>query len=1697
MRTEGALKVMLKLVPVLALALVLSASSCAWALNDYSGWAYKVRISVNNPTSSAATNYPVRINVPAKTYIDAGNLNADMRDLRFADSAGYPLPFWINVTEGMVRNLNNIPVYVKLKSFGAGNNDIFMYFDTSKTKYNKTPKIDGSYTASDTATDYCGDFTSPDAGTPASPYTGQPCGDSTFGKFAFDCTDTDFNADPSCKTTANARWVSKVTFGSVNDAVDVHFRMHYNNHNAFYGYFMMQTGSGSPLPSVANLDKYCGYRMRYEHLATSSANDTLNMDSNKLHIELKTTNCATSSSAGSSVGWTDITGSPLTGWTPYVNSIQDLDITATSSKIRIFANYQQVGSDLSRSGSESWTGGYAGFNRGDFTDGAEFGSNSSDSISPMWFVSNYLGSDPSYSFVGNTDIMIKRILPSADAAYTGQGTIESKPPKAQILEDNVNGDNLDKYVFNGYPTASPTKQLFKTALKISNRGTSTDTFDINLAITGVASQWMLAFDPGTGVLGSSLPGTVGVSGTIGTPSAGSATTGSVTLAGGASTVILITAMPTASALFEGAFGRLIIDAAVSSRTDKLFDNARFLFDVNGNTGCYWKWKLPVTVSYTDSYGTGSLVDYQVQLNLSGMDFTDARADGADIVFTDANGTALPFWTKSYAKGTSTTGAASYWIKVHNLNSGSLGSTTSTTLYMWWGNSGLSASRSSQKATFDLWEDWETDNSIGAQNYSGVGAVVGSTTPTAPDPHGWQNNPQPSNNFNWWSIQNKLDGNAVKAAPHTTTDFGPILSGGDLRWKNYEASYSFYTEFGGTQALYNPVYFQDPGNGWGFEFFNNEFIFRPFAFGTDWTWARQINASAKLGGATFPANNKRYWVKVRVFQKPSDGKTHLKLLVSPTDSGTTAPADTDADSSYTEITPAGTGIVPDTAFNIDNGMIGFGAWDGGVSTDNIRVRQYTEPQPSCSGGSAALTNYSPITTLSTPVLTAPLLNGRPVLLNGSLTTFKWTGDLTAIYADCYVAGDCQTGEDATKKGTISLWGKSDDATPKGFGDQLKAATAGDNNRTVIDDPSWQSDGRYIFTAYDSNGDGTINCTTSTADCIALGTSNAPTLKGLFDVAPATDFSGEASPYTKTSNLIKFVRGQYVAGFPRSEVRNQCSSGNADSCQWKLGDVTHSNPLVMGVPNMLYSDAAYDTFRSANSNRDMVAYFNSNEGMLHAVRMSKFDSSLHKYQVDSSATELWAFVPNALLPVLQNSTDNYHEFTDDGLLRAIDIKSTGTGGSYKSVLVGGLRGGGQSLYALDVTNPRAATLLWEINANTNSATFANIGNTWSAPALGRLCETTPCDSSSTSNRWVAILGSGFTSNGITNLSKPAYLTFVDLESGSVVKQVKVSTKPGNLTSNVGVLRDKYGYIQKAYFGDYYGAVWRVDLSTTTKVSAILASTKTVLADAETLFKPSDYTNSNVTDPANLPLRPVTSQPTVAYSKDSSGNDVWWMYFGTGVYDSYDTAYPNQRLYGLKDTVSVPYADAALTDMTYTTAVNSTKNSWFIELGHNDARDYDYSGSSTATCVTACVALGYSADYCSSKCQNVTTSSSKDRNERVISSPTVYGGFVFLSSFTPKNSACGGGVGRFYAVSFDSGSYNGGLLLFGNALDGRSVSSPTVTEVPSTPLVFTGKSGTGQVIGSGLVDTSNTGLKNNHPLDPSKFFMNVNILLWRRVR
>ena len=1266
---------------------------------------YTVTINVNSAV--AAANYPVRINVDTKTLQQAtASTYVDMRGLRFTNASGTQLPFWIHPTKHAQRTIGNLPVWVQVDSLAAGNTTIYMTYDPTISNANTAP-LPNSNT-------YCGAEVTAvtPAGTllPATPFSGGTCGENVFGNgmFAWDYTESLSYTYPSggCgqwagATASDGEWVngSSYAFNTLTTANNFlfHYRYHLDTTASWNVYLLNQyssTPTSATLSGSHNPDKTTGYRVQVNWISTSGLYY-------KYSIQVQV-----STSAGT---WNNV-GSSMT-WYPYNNTVNEFDIKvsgtpSTSRTISITINGALLGAVTTTSkDSFSNPGGYVGFYSTD-NNGAECDSFQTYTISPIWVINNDLSSEPTASVVGNTDILMDETIPNTvDAAspYLGQNVVEVVP-QMQVLGDYVSGNTLDKYIYSGYPLASiqlGSAQWFKYSMFVNNRGSSSDTFNISLSTTpaSYSGSWNIgyAYPAGSTTVVQNLPGTSG------TP-----TSGQVTLAGGATEEIDVYAMPSINALFQGNQGKLTMNFKTQSTSDFSQDNVQFVGNVEGKSGCYWQYQLPITISYTDSNLTCNLLNYQVLVTLSNVDFSAARSDGADLIFTDASGTMIPFWIKSFTQGSS--GSGSFWVQVPSIASsctpsppnGSCPSSctataANTTIYLWWGNTNFNISQSNESNTFDLWEDWSTGGSstrtVGTRpgcpdGSNDTSSTLNCTGQTA-DPTGWLNNPSPSNPFNWWTIASgvglppiptstsNVSTNSIQTACISggTNDAGPILSNGSANWKNYEVMYTSKGNFCNTKATYNPVLYADSGNMWGFESFTNEFIFRPFTYGSDWTWNYQNSVSSVSGfDSTYPISGDTYINKVRVFHNPSTGLANLIVMSTKANS---TPADADSDTGFYTLG----NINPSAQVTSASGEIGFGGWDGGENYGNIRVRKYCEPDPAnnTTPGSKTATDYHAIETLSTPTITPPLMNGRAVLLTASLTPWTWTGDLTAIYADCYINGDCLSGESQTQLGTISLWGDTSATTPTGFGAELEAAVAGDNNRSLIADPHWQTNGRYIFT--DVAGQ-TGN--------YAFGVTNASTLAPLLFPGLSSTAASAAAP-----NLIRYVRGQYQSAYARSAVRNQCTSGTADTCQWKFDDIVHSNPLVVGIPSMLYSDPNYSTFQNANNGRDLVAYVGTNGGMIHAIRMAYYNTSTNMYQKDTTATELWAFIPNGILGSLSSIANANHQYAADGLLRAIDITSTtsGTpyatvGTAYKTLLVGGLRNGGQSLFAIDITNPEIA-------------------------------------------------------------------------------------------------------------------------------------------------------------------------------------------------------------------------------------------------------------------------------------------------------------------------------------------------------------------------------------------------------------------------
>jgi hypothetical protein len=351
--------------------------------------------------------------------------------------------------------------------------------------------------------------------------------------------------------------------------------------------------------------------------------------------------------------------------------------------------------------------------------------------------------------------------------------------------------------------------------------------------------------------------------------------------------------------------------------------------------------------------------------------------------------------------------------------------------------------------------------------------------------------------------------------------------------------------------------------------------------------------------------------------------------------------------------------------------------------------------------------------------------------------------------------------------------------------------------------------------------------------------------------------------------------------------------------KLGDIFHSNPVIVGEPSQFFEDEGFSGtggFYQAEKDRTKVVIVGTNDGMLHA-----FDAA--------TGIEKWAFIPNSLLQNLKTLM-SYHTYYVDSSPKAADVwfddngDNKKTANEWRTVLVCGLRKGGKSYFALDITDTLNPKYLWEFPNPSDpnySTILSKLGQSWSEPAIGRV-------KVGGYEKWVAFIGGGFDSGN--SLGKAFYV--VDLKTGIPIKgfsglegmDASLEAPPTAIDTNAD------GYIDKVYIGDLKGRMWVFDVS--------------------------DNNNSNWTGKRLFKApdgHPIYYQPAVAF--DKSGTP--WVYFGTGDRENPNDKNSKERFYAVKDDGkgydgkgTYPLQEKDLSDVTTTNKFDPvSKPGWYIQL------------------------------------------------------------------------------------------------------------------------------------------------------------------------
>ncbi len=316
------------------------------------------------------------------------------------------------------------------------------------------------------------------------------------------------------------------------------------------------------------------------------------------------------------------------------------------------------------------------------------------------------------------------------------------------------------------------------------------------------------------------------------------------------------------------------------------------------------------------------------------------------------------------------------------------------------------------------------------------------------------------------------------------------------------------------------------------------------------------------------------------------------------------------------------------------------------------------------------------------------------------------------------------------------------------------------------------------------------------------------------------SGSATADQRTAaagaNLVNYLRGQkgyenYIAADVNHLYRVRDSA---------LGDIVNSQLTYVPPPSQLYADEGYSTFRSDHAARPPMAYVGANDGMLHAFYAPADTTAAN------AGKEAWAVIPTAVLPNLYALSDvaygSHHQYFVDGSPIAGDVDtSNGAGTGWKTILVGGLGGGGKGYYALDITDPTTPKALWEFKASSSGCAVnnaaavrntsdCNLGLTFGRPIITKLA-----------NQWVVLVTSGYNNNTGAGDGQ-GYLYVLNAATGEIIRRIGTGVgDTGTASGSVGPsgLRELTTYVSnpvqnnmalRVYGGDLLGNLWRFDIN-----------------------------------------------------------------------------------------------------------------------------------------------------------------------------------------------------------------------------------------------------------------------------------------------
>ncbi len=582
----------------------------------------------------------------------------------------------------------------------------------------------------------------------------------------------------------------------------------------------------------------------------------------------------------------------------------------------------------------------------------------------------------------------------------------------------------------------------------------------------------------------------------------------------------------------------------------------------------------------------------------------------------------------------------------------------------------------------------------------------------------------------------------------------------------------------------------------------------------------------------------------------------------------------------------------------------------------------------------------------------------------------------------------------------------------------------------------TDYRYLFTWFDADQDGVVDDTSidTSGEVIEFTSSTMQSVN-------ATDFCN--------ASVVNWIRGLDQTGLRSRQYNGQT---------WRLGDVIHSTPAVVGAPmenyDLYWNDGSYTAFYQEYRNRRLMVYFGGNDGILHAVNGGFFNRSDKGYYRNFDGTdfndngpllgtEMWGYVPYNLLPHLECLTDpEYeHKYYIDLHPRVFDVRiwedewtdTTGTHpNGWGTILVCGMRFGGEhviqdgrdfssSYMIFDITDPEnPPELLGEVTYDSSDAKNVLLGYTTSVPSV------LPSDPDlSTKQRWYLIFGSGPDADNInvtdaasTQKGKLAVVPLNELAKGDLSLKMPSENKfPSETELGIHKLSFSDSYVGT----DLVAVDYDFDFFTDIYYYGVVSGSSGDWGGGLSRLKVEDEVDPKQWEIKEMidPRAPVTAAPNIGWTEDQV-----WVYFGTGRFLTADDSRDNstQYFFGIKEHKKTD-SDAYNFDQVDKPNYDSPNDQkWIkssdilVELGTGDLNCTD---GNTDCLPTGVGTLDELETYTVEDADNGWFRE-LNATERVVGQATLLGGLVNYTTYSPSDDPCTGeGESSLYSVYYLTGT------------------------------------------------------------------------------